>query len=224
MIHLKNRHKGERCVLVCNGPSLNKMELDFLKNEYVVGLNKIYLGFKKFRFYPNYFVAVNAKVLTQSESEIKKLSSVKFLSDRCPDVYKENALTHILKTKDYQGDFSHDIRTGVQEGYTVTYAALQVAYYLGFNEVIIIGMDHKFDFEGEPNEAKLMEGNDTNHFSTEYFKGHSWDNPDLINSERYYKIAKDRFEEHGRRIFDATIDGNCSVFEKVDYKNIFGLK
>lgn len=224
MNHLYNRHQGERCVIVCNGPSLNQMNLSFLKSEYVIGLNKIYLGLKKFRFYPNYFVSVNEKVLRQSELEIKQLSSVKFLSDRCPDIFKGNALTHILKTKDYYEDFSYDLRMGLQEGYTVTYAALQVANYLGFDEVIIIGMDHKFDFEGEPNESKLMVGNDLNHFSVDYFKGHSWDNPDLLNSEKYYKIAKDRFEERGKRIIDATLGGNCNVFQKMDYKDIFGLR
>ena len=44
----ENRHKGERAVLVANGPSLNEMSVDFLKQETVIGMNKIFLGFKKF--------------------------------------------------------------------------------------------------------------------------------------------------------------------------------
>ena len=54
---------------------------------------------------------------------------------------------------------------GVQEGYTVTYAALQIIFYLGFKEVVIIGMDHRFTYEGEPNEERLLTERDTNHFS-----------------------------------------------------------
>ena len=83
----KGRHAGERCVIVCNGPSLNDMNLSFLKNEIVIGLNKIFLGFTKFNFYPRYYVAVNKKVIEQSISEIRNLTSVKFLSDRVQGVF-----------------------------------------------------------------------------------------------------------------------------------------
>jgi hypothetical protein len=224
MKHLKNRHVGERCVLVCNGPSLNSMELGFLKSEVSIGLNKIHLGFKKFKFYPKYYVAVNEKVLLQSSPEIEELTSVKFVSDRCPNLFSQNALTNILKTREYTDDFSFEPCRGIQEGYTVTYAALQIAFYLGFSQVVIIGMDHRFNYEGRPNEEKLHIGDDINHFTTGYFKGHKWDNPDLANSERYYKIAKSVFEQNGREIIDATVDGSCSVFKKVDYKQLFKIR
>lgn len=62
----KNRHRGERGVIVANGPSLNQMNLSFLKYETVIGLNKIYLGFNRFCFYPRYLVMVNKKVIEQS--------------------------------------------------------------------------------------------------------------------------------------------------------------
>lgn len=221
MKHLKDRHLGERCILVCNGPSLNSMDLGFLKNETSIGLNKIYLGFKKFRFYPKYYVAVNEKVLIQSSSEIEELTSVKFISDRCPGLFSQNALTNILKTSEYTDDFSFDPCDGVQEGYTVTYAALQIAFYLGFRKVIIIGMDHRFDYKGKPNEENLLVGDDINHFSSGYFKGHKWDNPDLVNSERYYKIAKSVYEQNGREIIDATVNGACTVFKKMNYEQLF---
>ena len=217
----KDRHAGERCVIVCNGPSLNDMNLSFLKNEIVIGLNKIFLGFTKFNFYPRYYVAVNKKVIEQSISEIRSLTSVKFLSDRVRDVFVENSLTNILKTEHYQDDFSLDISDGLQEGYTVTYAALQIAFYLGFQTVIIIGMDHRFKFEGAPNEEKLLTGKDVNHFASSYFADKKWDNPDLVNSERYYNIAKKVFEEDGREIIDATINGACTVFPKAKYTELF---
>src|SRR3546814_3009144 len=66
---LHDRHRGERCVIVANGPSLNAMDLSFLQRETVIGLNKIFHGFEKFDFYPRYYVAVNRKVLEQSRSE-----------------------------------------------------------------------------------------------------------------------------------------------------------
>ncbi|WP_346839847.1 6-hydroxymethylpterin diphosphokinase MptE-like protein [Microbulbifer sp. SAOS-129_SWC] len=218
-----DRHLGERAVIVCNGPSLNDMDLSFLKNEIVFGLNKIYLGFHRFGFYPKYYVAVNEKVLRQSAREIDRLTCVKFLSDRCGQMFRNNALTHILRTGNPYARFCKDITKGLEEGWTVTYAALQVAFFMGFKEVYIIGMDHRFEYSGAPNQASYMKGEDKNHFSSEYFSQCEWDNPDLRNSEKSYQIANETFQSVGRNIFDCTVGGACDIFEKRDYKKIFGL-
>ncbi|NKF50073.1 DUF115 domain-containing protein [Shewanella sp. WXL01] len=218
-----NRHEGESAVIVCNGPSLNKMDLSFLKKNVCFGLNKIYLGFSQFHFYPKYYVAVNEKVLRQSENNIKQLASVKFLSNRCPELFSDNALTSVLRTDNPRTRFCKDISEGLEEGWTVTFAALQIAFYLGFSKVFIIGMDHDFQYQGEPNQESTMTGNDPNHFHKDYFAdGVKWDNPDLVKSEESYRLAKVIYEEHGRQIVDATLDGKCQVFEKMHYKQAFG--
>lgn len=222
---LKNRHRGERCVLVGNGPSLNMMNLSFMQKELVIGTNKIFLGFRVFRFYPRYYVAINEKVLTQSASCIARLNCVKFIGSRGEGVVAEDGLTYRINTRTPPRRFCRDIAEGVHEGWTVTYAALQVAHYLGFHEVIIIGMDHRYAYEGPPNEARRLDGPDINHFNPDYFGGgQDWDNPDLVRSEESYRIAREEFEKDGRRIIDATVNGACTVFEKSDYRKIFGLQ
>jgi len=222
---LKNKHKDERVVIICNGPSLNNMDLSFLKRECVIGLNKIYLGFQKFNFYPKYYVAVNPQVIEQSASEISKLNCVKFIGDLGGDGFiSEGALTYFLNTKNPPFRFCKDIALGLHEGWTVTYAALQVAYYLGFLEVIIIGMDHNFTFSGRPNEENVLHGEDPNHFCASYFgSGQKWNNPDLERSEESYEIAKKIFKQEGRGIYDATVGGRCQVFDKIDYRKVFSL-
>jgi len=221
---LYNRHKGQRCVLVANGPSLNQMDLSFLKNEIVIGLNKIFLGFKKFSFYPRYYIAINEKVIEQSCAEINALNCVKFVAKRSEKLIPENSMTYHLETQNPPHRFCKDISFGIHEGWTVTYAALQVAYFLGFHEVVIIGMDHRYQYAGLPNETKVFEGIDINHFSVDYFTaGQHWDNPDLAGSEESYKIAKQEYEENGRCIVDATLNGSCEVFIKKSYLSIFKL-
>ncbi len=220
---LKNRHHNQRVVLVANGPSLNQMNLQFLRRETILGLNKIFLGFKKFGFYPRYYIAVNAKVIEQSVEQIKAMNCVKFIGHRGAEIIPENALTYHIETGNPPARFCHDISQGVHEGWTVTYAALQVAYHLGFKEVVIIGMDHRYEYTGAPNEARRLEGTDPNHFSPDYFAGQIWDNPDLENSEESYRIARAEFDKDGRRIIDATLDGACTIFERADYRKVFGL-
>ena len=221
---LKNRHLGQTCVLVANGPSLNKMSLSFLKQQTCIGLNKIYLGFSKFGFYPRYYVCVNPTVLAQSSDEISRLNCVKFIGNRGGNNVQENALTYGINTRQPPARFCRDISQGVREGGTVTYAALQIAYYLGFKRVVIIGMDHNFSYDGKPNESRVMQGADPNHFIENYFGfGQSWDNPDLAKSEQSYQIARDIFQSEGREILDATVGGKCTVFDKVDYRDIFNI-
>ena len=221
---LENRHHDERVVLVANGPSLNAMSLDFLKHETVIGMNKIFLGFKKFGFYPRYYVAINRLVLRQSSSFIRDLNCIKFIPAHSASLLPENALTYHLNTDTPPSRFCKDISLGIHEGWTVTYAGLQIAHYLGFKEVVIIGLDHRYEYSGEPNKESRMNGADPNHFIEDYFGfGQAWDNPDLHNSELSYRIARKEYEKSGRKIIDATINGACEEFEKADYRDIFNL-
>ena len=219
----RDLHRGGRGVIVANGPSLNNTDLSRLAGETVIGLNKIFLGLDRFGFYPRYYVAVNRKVVEQSVTQIQALNCVRFIGNRGADLLGEDGLTYHLNTTAAPARFCHDIGLGVHEGWTVTYAALQVAWYLGFSEVVLVGLDHRYRFEGEPNQLRRLEGPDHNHFAPGYFgHGQEWNNPDLARSEESYRLARAEFEAAGRRITDATVNGACTIFEKADYRDLFG--
>lgn len=220
---IRDRHHGQRCVIVANGPSLNRMDLGFLRREHVIGMNKIHLGISTFGFYPRYYVAINPKVVQQSAVEIRALNCVKFIGVHAAREagLDEDAFTYAVNT-DSAERFSTDLSHGMHEGWTVTHAALQVAYHLGFTDVVLIGLDHRYNYQGKPNEARVMEGADPNHFSDRYFGyGQTWDNPDLERSEESYRAALAAFRRDGRQVRDATVGGACMVFPKVDYKEFF---
>jgi len=118
--------------------------------------------------------------------------------------------------------FARDVRGRLWEGATVTYVALQLAFYLGFETVILVGVDHNFVTQGKPNTTIVSEGDDPNHFHPGYFgKGFRWQLPDLDTSERGYLLARRAYEQAGRRVLDATIGGKLQIFEKVDYNGLF---
>lgn len=220
----KDIHAGQRVVILGNGPSLNNMDLSFLANEIVFGMNKIYLGFEKFGFYPRYFVAVDDLVLEQAHNEIAKISCIKFVTHRAAGFLPATPLTFHMNTDHGLPErFYHDITSGVREGHTVMHATLQIARYMGFSEVVIIGMDHRFKTQSGPNQVTYMAGPDPNHFTDAYFSGHNWNGPNLIQAERSYAAARAAFEAEGKRIIDATLDGACEVFEKADYRAVFGI-
>ncbi len=185
-----------------------------------MGMNKIFLGFRRFRFYPRYYVAINRRVIEQSVAEIKSLNCIRFLGNLGVDgPLGESALTYPICSRP-ERSFHKNLAEGFFEGYTVTFAALQVAFYMGFRSVAIVGMDHSYAYEGGPNEPRQLEGADPNHFDPSYFSGHTWDNPDLANSERFYAMARDAFEADDRRIIDCTVGGACTVFEKARLEEV----
>jgi hypothetical protein len=217
----KDIHADQRCVIIGNGPSLNRMNLSFLEKEITFGLNRIYLLFKKWKFRPTYYVAVNPLVIEQSAVAIQRLGSTKFISDYGRRFLEVSEGLYFIN-RENRWHFSKNPENGLCEGWTVTFVAMQLAYHMGFKEVVLIGIDHHFITKGDPNEAVVSEGDDPNHFHPEYFgKGVRWHLPDLERSEISYRMAKQAFESDGRRILDATVDGRLKVFPKVDYREYF---
>lgn len=199
------------------------MDLGFLRKETTLATNKIFLGLKEFRFYPSYYVAINRKVISQSVNEIDRLNCAKFIPTHSAKCVNPSPLNYYIDTDNPQVRFSTDLtKHSINEGFTVTSVCLQLAYHLGFGEVVIIGMDHRYQHSGRPNQQLIMETADPNHFDPNYFAlGEDWDAPDLAQSEVSYQAARVAFEAAGRKVIDATVNGACKVFEKEDYRAIF---
>jgi hypothetical protein len=121
--------------------------------------------------------------------------------------------------------FSFDPGQRIYSGQSVTIINLQIAYHLGFEEVVLIGMDFSYTV---PPEAQVdgdvitSAGPDPNHFHPDYFgAGKVWKDPKLDRVLANYALAKGIFEADGRRIVNATAGGRLELFERVDYTELF---
>jgi hypothetical protein len=224
----KDIHAGERCFIIGNGPSLKKTNLSLLENEHTFGMNRIYLLFEELGFHTTYFVSSNERVIEQFYQDIRLLPMPKFLNWQTRALFEpENDSIQFFKLRlGFKDRFSTDIFRPISGGATVTYVALQIAYFMGFSQVFLIGVDHTFQYKGTPNRFVRQDQEvDVNHFSPDYFpKGIPWQIPDLLHSEIAYHLAKETYEADGRQILDATVDGKCPVFKKVDYSSLFSRK
>lgn len=219
---LHNSRRGARCFIVGNGPSLRNTDMSRLRGEFTIGMNRIYLMFPELGFQTSYYLAINDLVVEQCAADIQSLKMPRFVAWRGRRwLQPENDLYFLYTT--YTGPkFAFDAAGRLWEGATVTYTALQVAFYLGFEQVILIGVDHNFATKGAPNTTVVSRGDDPNHFSPAYFgKGFRWQLPDLETSERAYRLARQAYEKAGRQVLDATIGGKLQVFPKVDYDTLF---
>jgi hypothetical protein len=162
----------------------------------------------------------------QSLKEIDALAIPKFLSWHSHRFFASSSaissLPIFLYTTYESPKFSTDVRGRLWEGATVTNVALQLAYYMGFQQVILIGVDHNFATKGDANKTVVSQGDDPNHFSAGYFgKGFRWQLPDLDTSEVGYGMARAAYERAGRQVLDATVGGKLTVFPKVHYNSLF---
>jgi len=210
---LRNCHQDEVGLVIGNGPSLKKVKLDFLRKYPSFGTNRIYLleGFT-----PTYYAAVNPLVIEQFIVEISKVKSeAKFIAAAYASSIKDS---FPLNSAVFPS-FSRNPEEWIYEGYTVTYVCLQLAFFMGFTTVLLVGVDHKYKFDGEPNQEMFAEGKDENHFHPKYFSdGVLWHNPDLRMSARAYEMAKHVYNSEGRKIINLTPGSSLDVFERGEIK------
>jgi len=223
---LKDCHKGERCFIIGNGPSLKNTDVSRLKDEYTFGMNRIYLAFEDWGFKTNFLVCVNSLVIEQVYQDFQGLDMPKFFSWRSRKLLYPSGLpdehTHFLFTTYTGPKFAKDVTGRIWEGATVTNACLQLAFHMGFTKAILIGVDHSFAAIGDPNTTIVSQGDDQSHFDPKYFgKGFRWQLPDLDTSEQGYWLSRAGYETAGRQVVDATIGGRLQVFPKVDYVSLF---
>jgi hypothetical protein len=223
LAELKDHHKGKRAFIIGNGPSLKQTDLTRLRAEYTFGLNRIYLLFPELGFQTSYFVTVNDLVIEQCWQDICTLSMPKFLSWRTHPLFPagDPPATFLYTTYDNPA-FARDVRHRVWESATVSYVALQLAFHMGFEQVILVGVDHSSSVPGKANTTIVSQGDDPNHFNPAYFgKGFRWQLPDFETSEIGYRLARQAYETDGRQVLDATISGKLTIFPKVEYTSLF---
>ena len=196
-----------------------------LKNEYTFGLNKIHLLFDRITWRPTFYACVNPFVIEQSGQQIlNDIPGLKFLDFASFKYlpYMEN-IVYLVSSR--EKGFSTNPCEVIFQSSTVTYVAMQLAYYLGFDETFLVGTDHfyKAAEKGMPNQVVTQDEPDNDHFDPNYFeKGCQWHLPDLKGSEQGYRLARETYEKAGKKIYDATVGGHLSVFEKVDFYDVFG--
>ncbi len=215
----KNIHAGEDCFIIGNGPSLNKTNLSLLNDYHIFGLNKIHLIFEKHPLKLSYHVTVNPLVIEQMQQQLEDntYNCPSFLAYHSSKAFTyKNKQVHKLFTNG-RWSFYQSLLQPICEGYTVTYVAMQIAYYMGFKNVFLVGVDHNFQQKGKPNEEQSFKGDDVNHFHPDYFKGMQWHLADLEGNEASYALARHEFHTDGRNIYDATVDGKLNIFTKLPF-------
>lgn len=229
-----NAYRGRRAFLIGNGPSLNKCDLSLLRDEITIGVNSIFFKADELGGLPTHFVVEDNFVAEDRAKEINALKGTqKWFGNYlnyCLSGDDVNWLNVRMRYDQYYGFpyFSYDAGRQVWTGGSVTYVCMQLAFYFGVRELILIGFDHHYvvpketEIEGL---AYTSQVDDPNHFDPQYFgKGYRWHAPMTERMEMGYRRAKQAYERFGRRIVNATVGGRLEVYDRVDYRSLFDLR
>ncbi|ODA68655.1 hypothetical protein A7A08_00487 [Methyloligella halotolerans] len=233
---LRQRYKGtKRCFVIGNGPSLNRTDLSVLKDEVTFAVNGFFLKARDLDWDPTFYVVEDHLVAEDRRDWINALHGPTKLFPAylayCLDEGDDTIFFNHRGRKSYPHgfDFSTDASEITYTGCTVTFTVLQLAFYLGFEEIYLIGVDSDYAL---PQDAKQsseygvgildMKSDDPNHFNPDYFgKGFRWHDPQVERMLEAYEEARKVTDQTDQRIYNATVGGKLEVFPRRDFVSLF---
>lgn len=215
----KNLHTGKRCFIVATGPSLRMEDLDCLarNHEICISMNSIGKAFTNTEWRPDYYVAEEYRGVCEWGDLMERQNiPYLFFGDTSDEFWRRNHMDNCLKyhlvfetTKKRCPKFSNNFARKSYAGHTVTYAAIQLAVYMGFAEIYLLGVD--FTYCGSSQKAYA-------HFYKE-------EKLISVGADKHvllaYKAAKKYADENNILIYNATRGGKLEVFQRVNFDDLF---
>ncbi|MGN0367077.1 MAG: 6-hydroxymethylpterin diphosphokinase MptE-like protein [Suilimivivens sp.] len=232
--NLRESQKGARCFIVGNGPSLKATDLDLLKNEITFAFNKIFDIYSDTSWRPTFYMVTDKSLintfLMKSIPDIG--SSMAYVFDKRLCEYwskkmpvKEIFLfgkTPVKRETLYIDKVSENVENYFSPSQSVSVNAIELAFYMGFSEIYLLGFDHEFPIEISMDGKKIVKRNVVSHFS------------EIKDKQAYpsckealtlcFETCKKYADEHGVKIYNATRGGKLEVFERIDFDSMFGWR
>lgn len=222
----KDKHKGQRIFVIATGPSLREEDILKLKDEVTIGVNGTIALFDKIGWKPTYYCIGDPKSFDLYKEDIVnahldeaffELSLKKYESElnfvpHYVDRYIKGCLLPPSDDRMKKNmSFSDDIcRKGVYAGgRSIATIALQIAAYMGADEIYLYGQD--CNYYG----AKK-------HFDSKNDDGMPQGSVDVFIDAMFafYEKAKEYANEKGIKIYNATRGGKLEIFERVDLDEV----
>lgn len=226
-LSFKGRYNGESVYVIGNGPSLNNYDLNKIKNKYAITMNH-------FELHPlrNNFHIVAHCIGEQYESKTWE-EPVGMLSGISADAFWFNAdAVKYFKGKQWSNIHYYlpgvsplanlisgaDISKVALNYQSTSQMAINIAIYLGFNNVFLLGFDHDWLVTRghSPHFYEEQEGIDVADFSKYSYLEMIEISKSLF--ETYYKLKKNA-DKYSTKIWNLSDPSYLDVFPKLDCQN-----
>lgn len=217
----KDIHKGKRCFIIGTGPSLTLEDVNSLKGEITFGVNTLFKLYDKTDWRADYYCIVDPNTYGNLEQELKEkqLKQIFYPANRIKTDYLTGP-SFILNHSDIYRmcfpdifkftKFSDDIEKKVYDGASVVYATLQIAVYMGFREIYLLGVDCNYSVNN------TRHGEDLSYQNYKY----NWTENTGLTMIEGFRIAKEYADKHDIQIYNATRGGMLEVFERVSLEEV----
>ena len=227
----KNIHKGARCFIIGTGPSLTTEDLELLKDEICFGSNRIFEIYPRTSWRPTYYINQDYPLLKKYVNEINELKPrAVFLPIDVKPSYGHNPLANffVLRYNDFypgDADFSENLHHYMGQGFTVTYGAIQMARYMGFSEVYLLGIDHNYSISLNEKGIPVMNEGVQDYFQGSKASNKGLDLPRVVESTVAYMTARKYADRHpGFTVYNATRGGKLEAFRRVKLEDVLAKK
>lgn len=206
-----NAFKGQECLIVGNGPSLNKVPPQQF-NMLSFATNMIAKWYEGMSWRHDFYVAVSDGVfITEYYPYFKKgVEDAKyhvFASWGNRELIKGISNATAIEASIRPAEFSENPEVWVSRAYMSHLVTFQLAWYMGFETMHLTGFDLNF--------KPLGEGEDTNHAVKDYWgdrhrkREKNGLNYDMMNEGhlKAHQIVAEAAEKHGFLVVDHTPDG-----------------
>lgn len=231
---LCNRHAGQRCFIVGNGPSIKEQDLALLKNESTFFVNHFYKHPQILEISPKYYAIIDPKLIT-GEWPLSMLSEI---ITNCPQAtlllnssylnipeivaYADRANTYWI----HSNQFLHegfacpaDLTRGIGLS-NVVISCLFSAIYMGFKDIYLLGVDCDGIFRDLVNQSS--------HFYHAEKENIGDNDPALVVTSlrssiqglRGWAAIANKFEKSPHRIVNLTKGGLLNVFPRRDFSAV----
>lgn len=227
---LKNTCNGERCFVIGNGPSLLPEDLTLLKEEKCFAFNRIYDMYQYTPWRPSYYMCMDNVLLRQflPSDLIKCKESEIILVNRKKLVDKYRKLMNVKQMLIY-GKIpvkkEQIVLTKVKENVdlcfspcpSVAISAIELAIYMGFKEIYLLGFDHNFPYEiGK--DGKKVENKVVSHFKETVDKVQYCSYKEALTES--FETCRKYADSQGILIHNVTRGGKLEVFDREQLENV----
>lgn len=212
----ENKYLGRRCFIIGTGPSLSISDLKSLKGEITFGVNAICKIFYELGWETTFYGIQDYRAFKKLKKEIMDIKLSKIIisdfilkKDKTMNetiVFPLNFLNHNTYHNNYSSKFSKDSFEVVYDGYSIVYSMIQIAIYMGFEEIYLLGVDCNYD---------LKDYYSINHNIEQ-------ENPKLAGYKMIeaLKIIKNSIQNSEIKIYNASLGGKLDIFPRVKLEDI----
>lgn len=227
LLRFKDIHLGKRCFIIGTGPSLATADLENLNGEICFASNRIFEIFPQTSWRPTYYMNQDMLLIEKFASEIRELKAVaKFVPIDAKKFFKESIDFDyfVLRHKEYypkQAEFSTNLCKYLGQGFTVTYGAIQMAHWMGFKEVYLLGIDHNYSISLDEKGHPVFDTKAQDYFAGSKASNKGLNLPRIAESTIAYYTAQAFVKDHdGFFIYNATRGGKLEAFPRKALEDI----